>query len=102
MLVLEICSVPTHLRSQDPMIYIIGDDKTQRGHPTKLVRCWLFFFFFFSFYFYPFISIVASSYVREYIYPKLYHVWWVTVLVVKLKQLCGTAEPFPGQRKCCV
>ena len=41
MLVLKICSVPTHLHSQDPIIYIIGDDKTQRGHLTKLVRCWL-------------------------------------------------------------
>ena len=43
--------------------------------------------FFFFFFFFPFISIVALPYVREYIYPMLYRVWWVIVLVLKLKQL---------------
>ena len=36
---LKFCSDLTHLGPLYPIIYIIGNEKTHRGHPGQLERC---------------------------------------------------------------
>ena len=35
----EVCPVPTHLGSLEPIIHVAGNDRTYIGHQVELVGC---------------------------------------------------------------